>query len=124
MNMFRRLALVALVALAATALFAQGKPKGRESELRTVRGTVVDKEEAPADSAVVYLKNLRTQDIITHISDSEGQFRFSGLDLNVDYEIHAEREGLTSPSRAISNFDNRKEFVVTLKLDRNKKTGK
>ena len=123
MNMFRRLALVTLVALAATALFAQGKPKGRESELRTVRGTVVDKDEAPVDSAVVYLKNLRTQDIITHISDPDGQFRFSGLDLNIDYEIRAEREGLTSSSRAISNFDNRKEFVVTLKLDR-KKPGK
>ena len=124
MNTFRRIALVALVALAATALFAQGNPKGRESQLRTVRGTVVDKEEAPADSAVVYLRNVHTQDIITHISDPDGQFRFSGLDLNVDYEIHAEREGWTSPSRAISSFDNRKEFVVTLKLDRNKKTGK
>ena len=123
MNMSRRLAQVMLVTLAVTALFAQGNPKARESELRTVRGTVVDKDEAPVDSAVVYLKNLRTQDIITHISDPDGQFRFSGLDLNIDYEIRAEREGLTSSSRAISNFDNRKEFVVTLKLD-HKKSGK
>ena len=29
----------------------------------------------------------------------------------------------TSPTRSISNFDNRKEFVLTLKLDR-KKDGK
>jgi len=29
------------------------------------------------DSGVVYLKNVRTQDITTHISDKEGQFRFS-----------------------------------------------
>ena len=123
MNTSRKLALVTLVALAATVLFAQGNPKGRDSELRTVRGTVVDKDEAPVDSAVVYLKNLRTQDIITHISDPDGQFRFSGLDLNVDYEIHAEREGWTSSSRSISNFDNRKEFVLTLKLD-HKKAGK
>jgi hypothetical protein len=112
----------ALIALAATALFAQGNSKG--PELRTVRGTVVDKDEAPVGSAVVYLRNVHTQDIITHISDPDGQFRFSGLDLNADYEIHAEREGLTSGSRAISNFDNRKEFVVTLKLDHTKKTGK
>ncbi len=62
----------------------------------------------------------RTQDITTHISDKEGQFRFSGLDLNADYEIHAEHEGWTSASRSISNFDNRKEFVLTLKLDRKK----
>ncbi len=123
MNTSRKVALITLVVLAATVLYAQDKPKGRESELRTVRGTVVDKDEAPADSAVVYLKNLHTQDIITHIADSEGQFRFSGLDLNVDYEVHAEREGWSSSSRGISNFDTRKEFVVTLKLD-HKKGGK
>jgi cellulase/cellobiase CelA1 len=123
MSLQRTLGLVALVALAAAGLFAQDKPKGKESELRTVRGTVVDKEESPVETAVVYLKNARTQDIITHLSDSDGTFRFSGLDLNVDYEIHAEREGWTSATRSISNFDNRKEFVLTLKLDR-KKSGK
>ena len=120
MNTSRRLALLMLMALAATALFAQGKGKGRESELRTVRGTVIDKQETPVDSAIVYLKNVHTQDITTHISDNEGQFRFSGLDLNVDYEIHAEHDGWTSSTRSVSNFDNRKEFVLTLKLDHKK----
>jgi hypothetical protein len=119
----RTLALVVLVAMVAAAVFAQDKSKGKESELRTVRGTVVDKDEAPVDTAVVYLKNLHTQDITTHLSESDGQFRFSGLDLNVDYEIHAEHEGWTSSSHSISNYDNRKEFVLTLKLNR-KKDGK
>jgi hypothetical protein len=123
MKLRTMLNLAALVALGATMLFAQDKPKGKESELRTVRGTVIDKEETPVDTAVVYLKNIHTQDIITHLSGSDGTFRFSGLDLNVDYEIHAEREGMTSPTRSISNFDTRKEFVLTLKLDR-KKSGK
>jgi hypothetical protein len=118
MNASRKLALAILMTFTATAMFAQGK--GRESELRTVRGTVVDKQETPVDSAVVYLKNVRSQDITTHITDKEGQFRFSGLDLNADYEIHAEKEGWTSSSRSVSNFDNRKEFVLTLKLDRKK----
>jgi len=103
MNTSRRLALVMLFALTAT---------------------VVDKDEAPVDTAVVYLKNLHTQDITTHLSEGDGQFRFSGLDLNVDYEIHAEHQGWTSASRSISNFDNRKEFVLTLKLDHEKKSGK
>jgi carboxypeptidase family protein len=120
MNLRRTLVLITIAALAATVLLAQEKPKGKENELRTVRGTVVDKEEAPVETAVVYLKNLRTQDIITHLSDHDGTFRFSGLDLNVDYEIHAEREGWTSGTRSISNFDTRKEFVLTLKLDHKK----
>jgi cellulase/cellobiase CelA1 len=122
MTLRRTLGFVALLALAAAVLFAQDKPK-KETELRTVRGTVVDKGETPVETAVVYLKNLHTQGIITHLSDSDGTFRYSGLDLNVDYEIHAEREGWTSPTRSISNFDTRKEFVLTLKLDR-KKSGK
>ena len=122
MTLRRTLGFVALVALATAVLFAQDKPK-KDTELRTVRGTVVDKEETPVETAVVYLKNLHTQGIITHLSDSDGTFRYSGLDLNVDYEIHAEKEGMTSSNRSISNFDTRKEFVLTLKLDR-KKSGK
>ena len=120
MNLRRMLGFFALAALAASPIFAQDKTKGKESELRTVRGTVVDKSEAPVETAVVYLKNLRSQDIITHLSDSDGTFRFSGLDLNVDYEIHAEKEGMSSANRSVSNFDTRKEFVLTLKLDRKK----
>jgi hypothetical protein len=120
MNLRGMLGLVALVALAAAGICAQGNPKGKESQLRTVRGTVVDNAESPAETAVVYLKNAHTQDIITHLSDPDGTFRFSGLDINVDYEIHAEREGWTSATRSISNFDNRKEFVLTLKLDHKK----
>jgi hypothetical protein len=123
MNLRRTLGFVALAVLAASVLLAQEKSKGKESELRTVRGTVVDKQEAPVETAVVYLKNVHTQDIITHLSDSDGTFRFSGLDLNVDYEIHAEKDGNTSSTHSISNFDTRKEFVLTLRLD-HKKTAK
>ncbi len=123
MNLRRTLGLAMLVTLAAAAVYAQGNPKGKESQLRTVRGTVVDNSEIPVETAVVYLKNAHSQDIITHLSDSDGTFRFSGLDLNVDYEIHAEKEGVTSSTRSISNFDTRKEFVLTLKLD-HKKGGK
>jgi len=123
MSLRRTVALVALVALAAAVMLAQENPKGKESQLRTVRGTVVDKDEAPVETAVVYLKNVHTQDIITHLSDRDGTFRFSGLDLNVDYEIHGEHEGMTSSTHSISNFDTRKEFVLTLKLD-HKKTAK
>ena len=120
MSLRKTLGIMALVAFAAAAMYAQGNPKGKESQLRTVRGTVVDNSEIPVETAVVYLKNAHTQDIITHLSDSDGTFRFSGLDLNVDYEIHAEKEGMTSSTRSISNFDTRKEFVLTLKLDHKK----
>jgi len=120
MSTSRKLALVALIAIAAGIAFAQGNPGGKQSQLRTVRGTVIDKDENPVETAVVYLKNLHTNDIVTHLSASDGQFRFSGLDLNVDYEIHAEQAGMSSSSHSVSNFDTRKEFVLTLKLDHKK----
>jgi hypothetical protein len=114
----RKFIILILLAFAAGAVLAQ--KKGREPELRTVHGSVVDKQESPIESAVVYLKNAHTQDVKTYISDSQGEYRFSGLDPNIDYEIHAEREGLASATRSISSFDTRKDVSMTLKLDRKK----
>jgi hypothetical protein len=92
----------------------------KESQLRTVRGVVVDKGETPVQGGVVFLKNLRTNQVKSYIADTEGLFRFSGLDPNADYEVHAEKEGAKSPTRQVSSFDNRKEIVLTLKLDKKK----
>ena len=92
-----------------------------QAELRTVHGAVLDKSENPVASAVVYLKNVRSQAVKTYISDRSGEYRFSGLDPNVDYEVHAESESLTSNTRTVSNFDSRKDIVISLKLDKEKK---
>lgn len=100
--------------LAVTLVLAQG-------DSRTVRGTVVDKSENPLVSAIVHMKNTRTMDVRTYITDDSGTFRFSGLDPHVDYELHAERDSLTSNTRTISNFDTRKEIIVPLKVDKEKK---
>jgi hypothetical protein len=95
----------------------------KDSQVRTVHGGVLDKQDNIVSGGVVYLQNKKTQVIRTYISDDQGQYTFSGLDPNVDYEIHAELNGLTSTARTISSFDSRKDIVVTLKLDK-KKTDK
>lgn len=101
----------------AIGVFSQGK--GKESQLRTVRGGVVDKDENPVrGGAIVFLKNLKTQTVKTHIAEDDGAYRFSGLDPNVDYEVHAEHQQLASAIRAISSFDTRKEIVIHLKLSK------
>jgi len=91
-----------------------------QPQLRTVRGTVVDKQDNPVSAAVVYLENRKTKVIRTLITDDQGLYRFSGLDPNVDFEIHAELNGDVSSNRTISTFDARNEIVMTLKLDRKK----
>jgi protocatechuate 3,4-dioxygenase beta subunit len=100
--------------LSITARAAQDQ-KG-QPELRTVHGTVDDKDENPVPSSVVYLKNVKTQGVKTYIADESGSYRFSGLDPNVDYEIHAEHNDLTSSVRTISSYDSRRDINLVLKL--------
>jgi len=92
----------------------------QEVELRTVHGSVVDKDENPVPSSVVYLKNVKTQGVKTYIADDSGNYRFSGLDPNVDYEIHAEHNDLESATRNISSYDSRRDVNLVLKLSRKK----
>ncbi len=99
---------------------AEATAQTRESQLRTVHGTVTDRDDSPIATGVVYLKDMRTLTVKTHISDDAGNYRFSGLDPNVDYEIHAEYQDLTSAKRTISSLDGRKDIVINLKLDRKK----
>ena len=47
--------------------FAQGSKK--ETQLRTVRGVVSDKSEKPIQNGVVFLKNLRTNTVLSHFTD-------------------------------------------------------
>ncbi len=108
--------------LGATALGSQ-QDKKKEAQLRTVHGTVIDSRQAPVPDGVVYLKNLRTQDVKTHISDEAGLYRFSGLDPNMDYEIHAEHDDMSSATHSVSSFESRRDIEIILKLDK-KKGGK
>ncbi len=102
------------VSAAATG-FAQNNKKG-DAELRTIHGSVVDPSETPAPTSVVYLMNAKTQAVRTYIADDAGNYRFSGLDPNVDYQIHAEHNDFASSVRTISSFDTRKDISLTLKL--------
>jgi Carboxypeptidase regulatory-like domain len=92
----------------------------REAQLRTVHGLVTDKSDSPMESSVVFLRNTRSNAVRSYISDTAGNYRFSGLDPNTDYEIHAEKDGAKSPTRTISSFDSKKEMVVNLKIDKKK----
>jgi len=110
--------LAIVLILAAAAAIAAQQDKKKEAQLRTVHGTVMDARQTAVADSIVYLKNTRTEDIKTHIADSAGLYRFSGLDPNVDYEIHAEHNDMTSATHSISSFDSRKDIDIVLKLDK------
>ena len=116
----RSFLLYAAFALLFASMVVAQDPK-REAQLRTVRGVVADKSsEAPVASAVVFLKNTRTNAVRSYIADEEGNYRFSGLDPNVDYEVHAEKDGAKSAVRTLSSFDSKKEITLNLKLEKKK----
>lgn len=112
---------LALCLLASLPAAAQTKDQKRaEAQLRAVHGSVLDKSGNAMASSVVYLKNLKSQAVKTYIADDTGHYRFSGLDPNVDYEIHAEHGDFTSPTRTVSSYDTRRDIELTLKLSRKK----
>jgi Carboxypeptidase regulatory-like domain len=106
------------MALLATAAAAQDKK--HEAQLRTVRGVVTDKSDNLLNGSVVFLKNMRTNSVRSSYTDDTGSYRFSGLDPNADYELHAERENEKSTTRTVSSFDSRKDIVLNLKIDKKK----
>jgi len=113
--------LLLTLALCVCACAAVGQDAKHETQLRTVRGVVADKSsEDPVPSAVVFLRNTRTNAVRSYIANEEGEYRFSGLDPNVDYEIHAEKDGAKSATRTVSSFDSKKEIVLNLKIENKK----
>lgn len=112
--------LVLLLTLAIPAFPQDKAQEKKNAQLKTVHGIVMDGKENFQASAVVYLKNLKSQAIKTYIADDAGKYRFSGLDPNVDYEIHAEKGDMISGNRNISSFDSRKDLEMTLKVDKKK----
>src|SRR5262249_40575610 len=95
--MTTRTRMLALPALLLTAVVGvRAEDAKHEAQLRTVHGIVSDKSESPVAASVVFLKNVRTNTVRSYIADNEGNYRFSGLDPNVDYEVHAEKDGAKS----------------------------
>ncbi len=54
------------------------KKKKGEAATRTVQGTVADAEEKPITGAVVQLKDMRTLQVRSFISQENGAYHFSG----------------------------------------------
>jgi hypothetical protein len=114
----RSLFTVAILILASITAVAQDAK--REAQLRTVHGIVEDKSENLVSESVVFLKNTRTNVVRSSYTDATGKYRFSGLDPNADYEVHAEKEGSKSSTRTVSSFDSRKDITLNLKIEKKK----
>jgi hypothetical protein len=94
---------------------AQGR-KASELDLRTVQGTVLNVGKASLGPAVVYLYDERTESVRTYFADKAGRYHFCGLYPSDDYQIYAQRSGITSKTYSIPTQDDRKDFIINLRI--------
>jgi len=119
-NMTRVLTLSAMVLILCAGLVAQKKTREErreEANTRSVMGTVTSADDKLVSGAVVQLKDMRTLQVRSFITLDDGQYHFSGLRLDIDYELTA-RSGDAAATKKLSLFDNRKEAVLNFKLDK------
>jgi hypothetical protein len=107
---------VLLMSLAIASLPADAKDKSGDSG-RLLTGRVVDKQDAPLASSVVYLANTRTRAVKTFIVGPDGSYRFPALSPNVDYEVYAQYKDHKSDTKTVSQFDTRPTVNINLKID-------
>src|SRR5580692_5334056 len=101
--------LVLALTIVAACAFAQTKAEKRQAASeRVVTGTVSDADGKPIDGAVVQLKDLRTTQVRSFITQTNGAYHFSGLKVDNDYQLEAKYNGMTSGWRTLSVFDTRK----------------
>jgi hypothetical protein len=106
---------VALLLLMSAAAHAAPDKKDK-AQGRLLFGKVLDQKDDPAVGAIVYLSNTRTHAVKTYIVGQDGTYRFPGLS-TVDYEVYAQYNGHKSETKSVSQFDDRSEVYVDLKLD-------
>lgn len=114
------------VAVLAPALFAfqwtnQKKSQPRDPNVRNVQGVVKLANDTVVEGAVVKLKNMKTLQIRSFITQADGKYYFYGLSTGVDYELKGEYKEMASATRQLTVFDSRLDVTMNLTLEAAKK---
>lgn len=88
----------------------------KDNALRSISGHVLNHEHQPLAKAVVYLKNTKTLNIRSFITEQDGAFKFAALAPNVDYEVYADWQGGRSEVKTLRAFDSHQQVEVTLRI--------
>src|SRR5215813_8757117 len=120
--MKKTITVVALLLIVSTLMVASPPPqfgsnKPKPDNTRLLTGRVLDRSDNPLPNAVVYLTNTRTRAVKTYIVSTDGSYRFPSLQMNTDYEVYAQHNGRKSDSKTVSQFDDRNQVAINLKID-------
>jgi len=105
--------LLLLISVAANA----APDKKEKATGKLLFGKVLDARDEPVPDAVVYVTNTRTRAVKTYIVGPDGTYRFPALSAAVDYEVYAQFKGHKSDTKSVSQFDERPQVYIDLKVD-------
>jgi len=115
-----RLSLVVAVALISALTLSAQRDKGKKEDpnIRAAEGTVLDLQQKPLPGAIVQLKDTRTLQIRSFVTQADGRYHFASLRTDTDYELQAISGELKSEVKRLSTFDSRKTATIVLQLEK------
>ena len=96
---------------------AQFGSNPKRETTRLLLGKVIDSGDAPLPNAVVYLTNTRDHTVKTYIVGQDGTYRFPALQPTIDYEVYAQYDKHKSRKKSVSQFDDRTQVYIDLKIE-------
>jgi Carboxypeptidase regulatory-like domain len=88
----------------------------KESNTRTIDGTVKDASDNPLGDAIVQLKNTKTSNIVNFATKDDGKYVFRDLPMDINYELLAKHGDAATPVKKVSVYDTRKHVIVNFQL--------
>ncbi len=112
-----RAVVVACALLVALSAVCGALPDKKDKTVgRLLFGKVLDPQDNPLPDAVVYVTNTRTRAVKTYIVGPDGAYRFPALSTGVDYEVYAQYNARKSDTKSVSQFDDRSQVYLNLKI--------
>jgi len=115
------LLVVLLASVFSTLVLAAPAPQfggsSKQDKTRLLTGKVLDGSDNPLPNAVVYLTNTHTRAVKTYIVGPDGAYRFPALQPTIDYEVYAQYNNRKSGTKTVSQFDDRAQVYISLKIN-------
>jgi hypothetical protein len=83
---------------------------------RMVEGRVLDGSGQAVVGAVVQIKDLKSLQVRSFITQADGAYHFTGLSTNSDYELTARKENQVSKTKTLRAVDEKKKATIDLTL--------
>ena len=115
-SVFKAVTVACALLLALGAVSGVAQDKKDKAVGRLLFGKVLDPQDNPLSDAVVYVTNTRTRAVKTYIVGTDGSYRFPALSTAVDYEVYAQYQGRKSDTKSVSQFDERSQVYLDLKV--------